>query len=263
MKVKENTFKVIKYKPRQLSAYVENFMVYHFKGKKPVLLYPEGHFELIFQVYGNFSQNNINSTLWDARPVFFIGGLHNTSYAIKPEEGQSKLISVEFKPGSARFFIPEKLNLFKNRVVDLKDVFRSSKIDNIEAILWTDNTKAQLEMIETFLVKIFIQKTNSPIDIALSKIIQHSGFVSIDALARISCLSNSQFRKRFNEEVGMSPKEYSKIVRAKCIARILLNNPHTSLTELTYKLGYFDQAHFIKDFKSVVGTSPGQFQKLY
>lgn len=256
-----NTFQVLKYRPKRLSAFIDSFLVYHFMDDIPVILNPEGHFELIFQIDGNFSQNNINAFIWQSRPAFFIGGLHNTSFAIRPENKQSKLISVIFKPHCARYFIPDKLHLFKNKLVDMLDVFGVSKMNHIEVVQKKMSIESKLDIIESFLMDIYTKRSASTIEKALSKIIKQNGFIQIDQLAQLSCLSNSQFRKRFNEEVGMSPKEYSKVIRSKFITQVLRKNPQLKLTELTYELGYFDQAHFIKDFKSVTGYSPKHFQK--
>lgn len=241
-------------------AFIDSILVYHFFDESPVRLNPEGHFELIFQLEGSFKQNSIHSSDWESRPSSFIGGLHNSSYTIKPEKKDSKLISIKFKPHSARHFIPDKLNLFKNKVINTKDVFRTADLNKIEKVYHQKSTADTLECIESFLTGIYKKRSVSAVDKALEIIYQRNGFVSMDELSRKSFLSISQFRKRFNEEVGMSPKEYCKIVRTKSVTHALNNNPGVRLTELTYQMGYFDQSHFIKDFKSVMGFSPKHFQ---
>ena len=57
----------------------------------------------------------------------------------------------------------------------------------------------------------------------------------------------------------MSPVYYRKIIRFNKAAQLLLNDSENSLTEISYTCGYFDQAHFIKDFKEFGGISPSEF----
>lgn len=243
-----------------LDAFIDGILIYHFFDDSPVRLNPEGQFELIFQLDGSFKQHSINSTDWESRPTSFIGGLHNSSYTVKPEKEGAKLISVVFKPHCARFFIPDKLNLFKNKLVDMDDVFPKTELEKIERLYNNSNKSDSLSLIKGFLKSVYKSRPASSIDIALGLIYQRNGFINVDELSGSSFLSKSQFRKRFNEEVGMSPKEYCKIIRTRSATHYLLHNPEKQLTKLTYELGYFDQSHFIKDFKSVMGLSPKHFQ---
>ena len=239
--------------------FINGFTVYHFTDNVPVRLNPGGYFELIFQLNGGFCQTSTDNSHWISRPEYFIGGLHSKSFQVKPEKKDSTLISVNFKPHSTRFFIPDKLHNYKNKVVQLSDIYRSSDLGQLQAIHGNDQMDNKLKLIESFLVKIFNKKSTTTIEKVLGYIFQKNGFVNIKELADKSCLSISQFRKRFNEEVGMSPKEYTKIIRIRYISELLSIHPSMNLTQLTYELGYFDQSHFIKDFKSVTGVSPKNY----
>ena len=108
-------------------------------------------------------------------------------------------------------------------------------------------------------MSIFRENNSAQINRAVHEIYKHQGFISIQTLAGKVCLSPQQFRRRFNEEVGMSPKEYSRIVRINHVLALLRKKTGSTLTQLTYQLGYFDQAHFIRDFKAVMGDSPKHF----
>lgn len=122
---------------------------------------------------------------------------------------------------------------------------------------------SNIRYIEDFLIGVYQSKHPSPINLAVDKIVAHNGFIKINDLAHYACLSVSQLRKRFNEEVGMSPKEYSKVIRVHSIVQHLSYFPERTLTELTYQFKYFDQSHFIREFKAVMGISPKQYMKTY
>lgn len=252
----DNKFHITKHPSSQFSAYIDYFKIYHFNDDSEIKLNPDGHFEIIFQFDDVFLHNTPDTQGWEERPKNFVGGLHNKSYLIKPREKNSKLISIQFKANTAKHFIPEKLNMFKNKIIDINDVFSSLDLERLQRNTGNNLSSENLQHIDTMLMQIFNRKSHSPIDHSIELISQHNGTLAINQIANTIGLSVAQFRKRFNEEIGMSPKEYSKIIRVKSVMQILSANPGMNLTQLTYELGYFDQSHFIKDFQSVIGVSP-------
>jgi len=94
---------------------------------------------------------------------------------------------------------------------------------------------------------------------AVERITQTNGIVRIRDLADTLCISMDPFEKRFRRTVGVSPKQFSSIVRLKSIIGSGLNRE--TLGEAAFHAGYFDQAHFNKDFKLFTGLTPTSFLK--
>lgn len=88
---------------------------------------------------------------------------------------------------------------------------------------------------------------------------QHAGNIKITVLTKKLNISQAQLEKRFRRIVGASPKKYASIVRFRHV--MSLAETATSMTSLGLEAGYFDQAHFIKDFKSLTGATPNRFFK--
>lgn len=241
--------------------YIEAFKIYRFIDDWDVFLLPKGVFEIVFQSQHSFQHNTNYSSGWKLRPRNFIGGLHSQSYSVNSGTKPNYCIVVEFKPNTAKYFIHEKLNAFQNAVIDINEIWGkpasllSQKIDREKS------EEHKLEHIENFLLQQLKTSKISVVDTALQKILSTNGFVKINELSQNAALSTAQFRKRFNEEVGTSPSQYSKIVRVNAALEMIEENKK-SFTDLTYSLGYFDQSHFIKDFKNVVGLSPKNYQSL-
>ncbi len=251
----------------QFKQFINCFKVYQFYGTEPVHLNPEGLFEIIFQLDGSFSQKGIHAQRWERRPDQFIGGLHNRSFFIKPHKNAT-LISVNFKPGGAKYFIPDDLHRFKNKIVSLDDIFAKASLRYIEDMDHQDTPQKNLGRVEAFLNNIFQpscrpgrQPSYSPIDEAIERMLREKGMVNIQVVAGSVGLSPAHFRRRFNAEIGMSPKEYCKIVRINAIMQSLSQPLPFNLTQLAYQHGYFDQSHFIKDFQSVMGCPPRQMMQ--
>ncbi|MBM9499268.1 AraC family transcriptional regulator [Leptospira sp. 201903071] len=93
----------------------------------------------------------------------------------------------------------------------------------------------------------------------LSKIKNADGKISISFLCKESGISQSRMERDFKTYIGLSPKEYSDLIRF----RKSLSNRHFSknLTDLAYASGYYDQAHFIREFKKRTGKTPKEWFK--
>jgi len=85
------------------------------------------------------------------------------------------------------------------------------------------------------------------------------GNISVNRLISEACLSRKQFERVFAEHIGISPKQYLKIIRFQSAIFQKQQNADLNMTELSYECGYFDQSHFIKDFKSFSGLTPNQY----
>lgn len=72
-------------------------------------------------------------------------------------------------------------------------------------------------------------------------------------------LSERSLERLFQKYIGVSPKLYSRICRFQAALEILRKADFISLTEIAHLKSYFDQSHFIRDFKYFAGTTPNNF----
>ncbi|WP_394973833.1 helix-turn-helix domain-containing protein [uncultured Croceitalea sp.] len=121
----------------------------------------------------------------------------------------------------------------------------------------------QVEHVELFFSKkILPDVTNTKIsrDIC-NHIYQNNGNIIIkDMLSKFSH-SRQKINQLFLDHTNNSIKEFALYTRLRAIMKYRANNPQESLTDITYKFGYFDQSHFIKDMKKITGVTPSKFSK--
>ncbi|WP_108125684.1 AraC family transcriptional regulator [Saccharospirillum mangrovi] len=98
-----------------------------------------------------------------------------------------------------------------------------------------------------------------PVHTLLSQISNAAGAVPLANLLAAVPLSQRQLERQFKWLVGVSPKQYSRIQRVGRARWQLKQSETVSLLDVAYSSGYFDQAHFIHDFKAVLGLTPGQY----
>jgi len=94
---------------------------------------------------------------------------------------------------------------------------------------------------------------------AAAQMLQRHGQVDLQQLVSVSGLSHRQFRRKFAEQVGIAPKLYARINRLQHALRLKTECPTMTWTEVTYRAGYFDQTHLVKDFKVLTGETPSRF----
>ena len=84
--------------------------------------------------------------------------------------------------------------------------------------------------------------------------------ISVSKLAKIAHYSPAQFRRLFHSLTQMSPSEYITSVRVNA-AKTLLGTTDRRIADIAAEVGFFDHAHFIRTFKSVVGQTPAKYRK--
>jgi len=99
------------------------------------------------------------------------------------------------------------------------------------------------------------------VEAATQVLFQTRGLADISKLALAMNLSTRSLERKFDEAVGMSPKSLARVIRFDHIKNELILKPQTSLTALPFQFGYFDQAHFIHDFKQFSGETPSIFKQ--
>ncbi|MTI40891.1 helix-turn-helix domain-containing protein [Fulvivirga lutimaris] len=173
-----------------------------------------------------------------------------------------KFINLQFKPIGLYCLKAIPMSELQNTSLTL-DVFfsRSENDELLDRIYTCQSLKAKFATIERFLsAKINPELFDDRLKLALS-LIKKTDAPSMDYLSDAVCLSSRRFRELFSTHTGFSPSFYKKVVRFTRATKQMMQHQHTSLTDVALENSYYDQAHFIKDFKSFSGITPSQFLK--
>ena len=84
----------------------------------------------------------------------------------------------------------------------------------------------------------------------------------ITSLSDVACLSERQFRRTFNENFGITPKQFLRTVRMQRALHIMEHRPDITFAQLAYECAFTDQSHMIKEFKFFSGYSPKEYLKV-
>jgi len=171
---------------------------------------------------------------------------------------QHRFVSVIFHPGAVYRLWRIPLTELFDRPFDAALIFGAAVREVNERLRETTGALEMKTTVEEFLLK---QRNTAadllPIDHAMAALINSGGLLSIDTVAAESCLSIRQFERKCRNMTGMSPKLFSRIVRFSKAYRLKERKPAMRWTDIAHTCGYFDQTHFIKDFKVFAGVAPG------
>jgi AraC-like DNA-binding protein len=247
------------YKPTGiLRNHIENYLVVKTEQAISAAIIPETSPILSFRSKGRHSYwvNDIQKDL----PSSAITGLRKW---VKPIflSKNTETILVKFKPCESALFFKEPLHHFSEVSISLYDFLPRQVVLGVEEQLTKDNNNLQkISTIENFLLSLFSNnRSNHLIKTAVQKIVLSNGTLKIKELASILNISLDAFEKQFRKIAGTSPKQFSSIVRLTSLINGKYNNQ--SFSGIAYDYGYFDQSHFIKDFKMFTGKTPLDYFK--
>jgi AraC-like DNA-binding protein len=124
-----------------------------------------------------------------------------------------------------------------------------------------DSTEIK-SIVESFLLnKARSIKKVMPFDLAMIELLKHNGNLPIEKVASLACVSIRQFERLSKERIGLPPKLYSRITRFSKAYRLREEQPQLTWTRIAYECGYFDQMHFIRDFREFAGITPKLAEK--
>lgn len=147
-----------------------------------------------------------------------------------------------------------------NQMIDLQSLAGQAGKELEEKVMLAEDNFSRLQLVSEFLEKRIPEQRSKEMAIpaAIKFIMETKGMVNIEQLASQYNLSIRQFERKFKELSGFSPKFFSRIIRFQA-ATNEYTNKGKSLTEIAYEYGYYDQSHFIHEFKEFSGYHPKHY----
>jgi len=221
---------------------------------------PDGFIELFFPRYDPISikMNSQNNSV--SADSGFILGQTAKKIEFRPT-GKLELLSLKIQPWATSLFFPDKAELFRDKMSLLDDLGVNTLNELQDKILHSHTKEEALEIIRNYLFRLMNKKVSfsSLIFKSINYIFQNYKDFKVKKLSERLNISTQYLERQFLEHIGISPKQFARVIRIRSLTEYYKNNPSISLTDLSYKFGFFDQSHLIRDFKLVVNASPKKF----
>ena len=241
----------------QLEPYVRHLIISENELINAYKIIPDIALVIGFQYRGklSFLENNTEIPLSSAG----ITGLMDTPRIFKNTSQVGSVLVVFRESGAAKFLCTPLHELF-NESLSLEYFFNQSSLAELEdKLVAAPDDKSRIVYVEQFLIEHLQERSvDLLVNRALEYIHQSNGTIRMNELASLLNTSVSPLEKRFRQVVGASPKKFATIVRARSVLSAM-EQGHERYVE--YLSAFYDQSHFIKDFKKFTSVTPEQYLK--
>lgn len=253
---------------KELARFIECFWILDIdeidqvEGEK--LLLPEGTFDMIFN-FGDPVRRIVKEQGGDSCNIQLAGLIGQRLNTIRLERGRNlKLLGVRFKPFGLFPFVKMPLHEITDQVVDIKTAFRTLGAQLESRVPDAMGWKERIALMQRILISRLpdTYAIDPTVKGAVNTLLINRGNVKIIDMHRELGVSKSNLEQKFQDKVGIGPKDLARIWRMNHFILERISNPQASLTQLVYECNYFDQSHLIKEFKRIVNVNPVLFFKM-
>jgi hypothetical protein len=222
------------------------------------VFYPSGYIDFVVNISGN-AATIINGYQKNTPEVELLGHLTVPS-RLTVAKGTCVLIA-RFFPYSCPLFFPNPISDFTNYATDLYGVFSKEIYDFYDKVMNRFSIEDKVKELDNFLVQKLrenedkYRKTSLMAEIC-GTMFSGEKFGGFD-LSQKYGLSERYIQKLFHENIGLSPASLFSVMRFNKALNLILTSD-LSLTSVAYECGYYDQAHFIREFKKFTGIKPSK-----
>ncbi|MCF0064713.1 helix-turn-helix domain-containing protein [Dyadobacter chenwenxiniae] len=221
---------------------------------------PDGCIELFF-ILGDDVRRFVSETEFVIQPRSMVLGQITEPYYIQPT-GQVNCFAVRFYPYGFANFVQTSIVNLANTETPIELLFGDETAAYIsKQIINAANTQDRIALIEAFLLERINDSAsrNRIVESTIEALLLANGSTAINAILKNDLSRRRKLERLFTRQIGISPKQLGKVIRLQAVLKTLLSRQSGDLIQIAYDHDYYDQAHFIKDFKELTGTSPGRF----
>ncbi|HEU0296348.1 MAG TPA: AraC family transcriptional regulator [Anaerolineales bacterium] len=252
-----------------LSEYIDAFVYYD--GFDPIhqmdRFLPDGNTELIFNLIEQPQFIYHNETLQEIQTCrqAWVSGVRTRPITIPSGKG-SKMLIVAFKKGKAYPFYPLPMQELTDFVAEADLIFGRSVLSLREQLLAASSIDCMFLLVEGFLFRqagnAFASETTSRcVEYAVSSITSRPDRLGLRQLSDQIGYSQKHFISLFRQQVGVAPKQYLKIMRFQKAILEIEKGTTMHWSDIALQNGFYDQAHFIHEFRAFSGFTPGEYVK--
>jgi AraC-like DNA-binding protein len=243
----------------ELKGLIDCYWVIESEDQTPIKqkIIPDGFPELIFH-YGDAYHIRIGKN-WELQSNALVAGQIKKHFCLE-NSGRSGVFGIKLMPAA----LTHLFGLFMNEVTDKVVPIEQLNIDPLKSLVTgIKNCQSYEEMIavaekalQNRLKEVRIK--DQVVDKIITSIFIRNGNITISEIEKEFFITERQLQRLFQKYIGLSPKFYSRIIRFNHIFQ-LAKEKNLSWLEVTHLSGYFDQSHFIRDFKEFTGEEPSSY----
>jgi AraC-like DNA-binding protein len=188
-------------------------------------------------------------------------GMADEPFVVSTNARRSGTLILQLTPQGACRFAPFPLHETNNNIFSFTDVYSIAGLRLEEQIVNSPKPMQKALLLQEFLVKRLTATgpKQQLIDFTISAITNTKGLVTVKKLEKQTGYSKRYLDMLFKEHVGLSPKTLSSVTRFQYFYELWAKNPSPGFYRNEVFRFYYDQAHFIREFKRFSGYTPQQY----
>lgn len=243
----------------ELSSIIKSFWQIEEQENAQIIrdkIVPDGYPELIFH-FGDPYRIDISGK-WEIQDKELLAG-QLTNFFHLENTSAIGMFAIKLQPWVPSLLFNHKMNDLVDAVVSISN----SRINIVTSLMDIAKSPDSFEEKCEKASEIFLRQVKSTeFDkngiTAIKEIIDSNGKYQISEICSKVDISERSLERFCKENIGLSPKFYSRIIRLAHIFK-LVNEDKNNWAQLSYLGGFYDQAHFIKDFKRFTGEEPTKY----
>ena len=244
----------------ELAPYIRCFWLLEGSAPSPLAerILPDGCVEFIINVGDPFEQLNERGHA-ERQPRVFVVGPTTRALVVRPSTHVG-VLGIRFLPGGARPFLLAPAGELADGIFELA-LLSPLATQIAERVQDVHDPSLRVPAVEEALIAVLRRAHPLPdgVSTAVRMILSTHGRVPVDHLASAQGISHRQLGRRFHETVGVPPKLLCRLVRFQSVFTVIRDEQPRRLTDLAMRCGYFDQAHFVKEFREFAGVPPSAY----
>jgi len=183
---------------------------------------------------------------------------------VLPAADELSVVGVHFRPGGAGHLLGLPLGELAGRQVNLEDLWGTGARSLREELLHAKSATAKLLIVECALLARLNQRAehHPAVASALCQFATEPTVARVSEVAEATGYSAKRFIRLFTDAVGLPPKRFCRILRLQSVITQLACGARVEWAEFAAANGYYDQSHLIREFRSMTGLTPAQYQPV-
>ncbi len=243
-----------------LAPFVKHYWVLEACNKDGIIkerVIPTGNIEIMFHYRKPFS-SILPTGESRTQDRSMISGINHSWFDVNTN-GESGAIAITFYPGAAANFFDLPLIELEGKSIHLEDIAKGKTHSTEEQLAEAATLQERIRIIENFLLKRLCPTPAQDMKLirqGVGIVKNFKGQIKATELAQKLCTTPKTLERKFALYVGNTPKQFIKIIRFHEAITTITSIKPGQLTQHALENGYYDQAHFIRDFKAYSGYTP-------
>jgi AraC-like DNA-binding protein len=244
---------------KNLERFIAFYWIVRDENPTPQLqkIIPDGYTEIIFHLGDSF-RINIHGK-WEVQSQSLVAGQIKKHFYLQ-NCGYTNIVAIKLKPAALTQLFGTEMDKLTDKVVPLEELniaFLNELAAYLHALGAVENKVDFINQQFAALLRT-VPAEKATIENVIDNIMETKGITSVDDLGKANFLNERQLQRLFKRYIGLSPKYYSRVIRFSAIFQAIKDRDR-SWTELAYETGYYDQSHFIRNFKTFTGEDPSHY----